>query len=172
IDETNQPRFDSRKFFIEVIILKTFPNIHNEMGPIRMCLIFLVLILSLVAHKLQASPIYNRTDKGLDIDVWPFFKMHLVKEPNVGMQMDINVLSGMVKVNYDRKPGQKPLVNVEVFGIGGGNRRKFQFTDDEYDNGKNFNNADDDDALDNNIEINNPEIIESQRMRKKQNRIK
>ncbi|KPM04682.1 hypothetical protein QR98_0031330 [Sarcoptes scabiei] len=142
------------------------------MSPIRMCLIFLVLILSLVAHKLQASPIYNRTDKGLDIDVWPFFKMHLVKEPNVGMQMDINVLSGMVKVNYDRKPGQKPLVNVEVFGIGGGNRRKFQFTDDEYDNGKNFNNADDDDALDNNIEINNPEIIESQRMRKKQNRIK
>lgn len=35
--------------------------------------------------------------------------------------LDINVLSGLVKVGYDRL-NRKPNVNVEVFGIGNGKR--------------------------------------------------
>ncbi|OTF82275.1 hypothetical protein BLA29_007785 [Euroglyphus maynei] len=75
-------------------------------------------ILFMTIGSCQAVPFVTKTDKGVDVDVWPFFRMHLAREPR-GMVLDIEVLSGMVKVNYDRKPGEKPNINVSVFGIGG-----------------------------------------------------
>lgn len=76
-------------------------------------------VLFMTIGSCQAMPFVTKTDKGVDVDVWPFFRMHLAREPR-GLVLDIEVLSGMVKVNYDRKPGENPNINVSVFGIGGG----------------------------------------------------
>lgn len=35
-----------------------------------------------------------------------------------GTDLDIEVLSGLVRVGYERRNGQKPNVGVSVFGIG------------------------------------------------------
>ena len=43
--------------------------------------------------------------------------MNLHREPSATI-LDIDVLSGLVKVGYDRLPGKKPNVDVSVFGLG------------------------------------------------------
>lgn len=75
-------------------------------------------VLLMTIRSCHSAPFITKTDKGVDINVWPFFRMHLARETR-GMVLGIEVLSGMVKVNYDRKPGEKPFVNVSVFGLGG-----------------------------------------------------
>lgn len=54
----------------------------------------------------------------------PFFKMVLHKDPGQATTiLDIDVLSGLVKVGYDRVQGGKPNVDVSVFGFGSNGRR-------------------------------------------------
>lgn len=54
----------------------------------------------------------------------PFFKMLLHKDPTTGRTkvLDIDVLSGLVKVGYDRLQG-RPNVDVSVFGFGSNRQR-------------------------------------------------
>ena len=56
--------------------------------------------------------------------------MKLSRDPNL-TDLRIDVLSGMVKVDYDKYPGQKPNVDVQVFGLGSNNRRKNRDWDDD-----------------------------------------
>lgn len=42
---------------------------------------------------------------------------------NGGKLLDIDVLSGMVKVGYDRLAGKSPNVDVSVFGLGSNRKR-------------------------------------------------
>lgn len=57
--------------------------------------------------------------------------MNLRREP-LSTILDIDVLSGLVKVGYDRLPGKSPNVDVQVFGIGSTRNRTPNFvpTDD------------------------------------------
>lgn len=58
----------------------------------------------------------------------PFFKMTLDRQTG-RPKLDIDVLSGLVKVGYDREKAGSPNVNVEVLGIGNG--KKTPSTDDD-----------------------------------------
>lgn len=40
-----------------------------------------------------------------------------------GKLLDIDVMSGLVKVGYDRVGGRSPNVDVEVFGLGSSKKR-------------------------------------------------
>lgn len=122
------------------------------------CFYLSVLLIALILPEnyIDATPFVTRTNKGVDIDIWPFFKMHLAREPVNALQkqleLDIEVLSGMVKVNVLRPPGEKAKVNVEVFGLGGGNGDKSKNDDDDFEP---------EDDLDTGEDIENQKIKES-----------
>lgn len=100
----------------------------------RLYLLFCIVLI-LQWNFIDATPFVTRTNKGVDIDIWPFFKMHLAREPVNALQkqleLNIEVLSGMVKVNVLRPPGEKAKVNVEVFGLGGGKLDQPKHNDDD-----------------------------------------